>query len=79
MGQEVTLQLYSRLLFVIGGRKGAAVLCELVPGQLREPPQDNSYNYPSNRGQPSGYPGYPAYPSYNANDGGYPDYNQGRG
>ena len=69
-----------------GGRRGAAVLCELIPDQLSEDPnphvagspQPPQGSYPSRGYQPPqasrGYPGYPS-PGYPAeDDGGYPSY-----
>lgn len=65
-----------------GGRRGAAVLCELVPGQLSEDP--NPHTSSAGEAQPQGpashggYPysssrgGYPSYPR--EEDGGYPSY-----
>jgi len=53
-----------------GGRKGAAVLCELVPSQLQEPTdtyRDARYGHSQAQQQ------YPAYPG----DGGYPNYQRG--
>ena len=63
-----------------GGRRGAAVLCELVPGQLAEDP-DQAGAQPGARG-PAGargaYPprgGYPQRGGYpREEDGGYPSY-----
>merc|ERR1711892_170359 len=63
-----------------GGRRGAAVLCELIPDQLAEDPasQGHQAGYPqspegntanSQSGYPSNNPGYPASPG-----GGYPGY-----
>ena len=67
-----------------GGRRGAAVLCELVPDQLLEDPNphspkpigpprpegDRAQGYPSRSryGAPGGYPTYPR------DDGSYPSY-----
>merc|ERR1711962_1285133 len=64
-----------------GGRKGAAVLCELIPDQLaQDPSQQDPYsqNYPSPGSMP--YPAYPPqrYPRPNDDDGGYPNYPAGR-
>ena len=69
-----------------GGRRGAAVLCELIPDQLAEDPAsqaDPGYpqspeGYPTNYQQP-GYPGQSGYPSSNpgypaSQGGGYPGY-----
>jgi len=63
-----------------GGRRGAAVLCELIPDQLAEDPaaQGHQAGYPqspegntanSQSGYPSNNPGYPSSPG-----GGYPGY-----
>jgi len=70
-----------------GGRKGAAVLCELIPDQLaqdpskQQQPQQQQQQYdPYNSNRDSRYPDnnrrYPAYPR--DNDGGYPNYPSGR-
>jgi len=71
-----------------GGRRGAAVLCELIPDQLQQdpnqqpqPPMGYQGGYPS-QGQAQGYPsqgqgqGYPSqgYPNNN-----YQQYNRGQG
>ncbi len=77
------------LLALKGGRKGAAVLCELIPGQLREEAPQDPYGRSDQqdwyRGREGasvtpqqqdgvGRPGYPAYdPSYGT-DSGYPEY-----
>merc|ERR1712050_39675 len=71
-----------------GGRRGAAVLCELIPDQLAEDPnphqpgQSNSNGSPQGPGgyedprqQSRGNPGYPGYPSQS----GYPGYPSARG
>merc|ERR1712071_96664 len=65
-----------------GGRRGAAVLCELIPDQLAEDPNPHTPNDGNSNGSPQpqgpggyqdprqtgGYPGYPGYPSQS----GYP-------
>merc|ERR1740124_1930675 len=66
-----------------GGRRGAAVLCELIPDQLAEDPNPHTqgaddsngspqgpggYQDPRTAGRPSGYPGYPSQ----SGRGGYP-------
>jgi len=64
-----------------GGRRGAAVLCELIPDQLAEDPNPHSQGdsngspqgpggYQDPRQSAGGYPGYPGYPSQS----GYPGY-----
>ncbi|XP_059091847.1 uncharacterized protein LOC131887293 isoform X2 [Tigriopus californicus] len=56
-----------------GGRKGAAVLCELIPSQIREPAQQNPYqNYNTDPRYQQYGPQQPSYPS----DGGYSPYAQ---
>merc|ERR1719347_363575 len=76
-----------------GGRRGAAVLCELIPGQLAEdpaqaqpvggyvqPPQGYPPTYPQTGGYNQGYPSYPTpgYPSPAYNRyGGEEDYDGG--
>lgn len=84
-----------------GGRKGAAVLCELLPGQLAQDPDkqndpwqqrgggqqqgsayDDRYGSRDRQSSQQQYPStgrgrYPSYPSRD-NDGGYPNYPQGR-
>ena len=63
-----------------GGRKGAAVLCELVPGELREPPEEQQYgNWYPGAGGGGGGGGGDQYnnPSYGQPDMGYPDTPQG--
>merc|ERR1711892_996963 len=62
-----------------GGRRGAAVLCELIPDQLAEDPNPHTqggddsngspqgpggYQDPRTAGRPSGYPGYPSQSGY---------------
>jgi len=71
-----------------GGRRGAAVLCELIPDQLAEDPNPHSPNQANSNGSPQGPPGYrqsggyqdprqsgayPGYPSQ-SNYPGYPGY-----
>ena len=41
-----------------GGRRGAAVLCELIPDQLAEDPNPHSPNQANSNGSPQGPPGY---------------------
>jgi hypothetical protein len=65
-----------------GGRRGAAVLCELIPDQLAEDPNPHTPNEDDSNGGPQGpggyqdprqaggHPGYPGYPSHS----GYPGY-----
>jgi len=64
-----------------GGRRGAAVLCELIPDQLAEDPNPHSHGdsngspqgpggYQDPRQSAGGNPGYPGYPSQS----GYPGY-----
>merc|ERR1740129_2351038 len=74
-----------------GGRRGAAVLCELIPGELSEDPnphqpgQEDGGNGGRGQGGPGGYRdgrngAYPSrgrYPGYPDDDGGYPSYPQG--
>merc|ERR1719225_2303574 len=74
-----------------GGRRGAAVLCELIPGELAEDPdphqptpapraggagQTRSGSYRDGRN--GAYPSRGRYPGYPDDDGGYPSYPQGR-
>ena len=74
-----------------GGRRGAAVLCELIPGELAEDPdphqptpapraggagQTRSGGYRDGRN--GAYPSRGRYPGYPDDDGGYPSYPQGR-
>merc|ERR1712109_200089 len=40
-----------------GGRRGAAVLCELIPDQLAEDPNPHSPNQANSNGSPQGPPG----------------------
>jgi len=73
-----------------GGRKGAAVLCELLPDQLAQDPAQQQYqgqgyqppqNYPPSNQYPSSNQGpqrYPGYPPRREDDGGYPNYPTGR-
>ena len=55
-----------------GGRKGAAVLCELVPSQIREEDQSQYDPYANQQQQGRGRDG--RYPDYR-----YPPQEQGRG
>merc|ERR1719167_95593 len=59
-----------------GGRRGAAVLCELLPDQLQEDPNPHSAAMGAPVGpQTGGYPSQPMYPSrsgYPSSRGGYP-------
>jgi len=66
-----------------GGRRGAAVLCELIPDQLAEDPNPHTPNSGDRNGSPQGpgghqdpreaggYPGYPGQSGYPGR-GGYP-------
>merc|ERR1740124_221474 len=66
-----------------GGRRGAAVLCELIPDQLAEDPNPHTPNSGDRNGSPQGpgghqdpreaggYPGYPGQSGYPSR-GGYP-------
>merc|ERR550519_1107644 len=68
-----------------GGRRGAAVLCELIPDQLAEDPDPHRPNQDNTAGgQPQGPGGYqdprqqsgrnPGYPGYPNSQSGYPGY-----
>merc|ERR1719460_2025246 len=58
-----------------GGRRGAAVLCELLPDELQEDPNPHTAAMGAPMGpQAGGYPNQPMYPSRN----GYPSSRGGR-
>jgi len=58
-----------------GGRRGAAVLCELLPDELQEDPNPHTAAKGAPMGpQAGGYPNQPMYPSRN----GYPSSRGGR-
>merc|ERR1712012_202381 len=67
-----------------GGRRGAAVLCELIPGELASDPNPHQPTPASDVGgagaggfrRNGAYPSRGRYPSHD--DGGYPSYPQGR-
>jgi len=63
-----------------GGRRGAAVLCELIPDQLSEDPNPHIAGSPQG---PQGYPGqqggYPSQPGYPSQQRGYPQQPGGHG
>merc|ERR1719483_23110 len=61
-----------------GGRRGAAVLCELLPDELQEDPNPHTAAMGEPVGpQAGGYPsqGYPSRSGYPSSRGGYPSNN----